>query len=189
MKLDASFLISRIEAREAGRDLGQLTAFLEPGATDKIADLGAGFGWVTKNVADRCGLVLAVEPNPRKVRRMHTGYPWLECILSVAEAVPFRDSFLDKVYMRKSFHHATDQRRVVKELYRILKPEGWLVIQEVNPEVQTGFVSWLERKLGSAHMNLLPPGEMKGIVEDEGFSVTRLEYRKAAYFVRADKTA
>jgi len=132
---------------------------------------------------------LAVEPDSRKVRRMHSAYQRLDCILSVGEAVPFRDSFLDKVYMRKSFHHATDQRRVVKELYRILKPRGWLVIQEVNPDVQTGFVNWLERKLGSAHMNFLSPLEMKRILEDEGFSVNRLEYRKAAYFLRADKPA
>jgi arsenite methyltransferase len=189
LKLDVTFLISRIEAREAGKDLGILAALLEPHATDKIADLGAGFGWVTKNVADRCEQVLAIEPDRRKVRRMHSSYPSLDCIVSIGEATPFRSSFLDRVYMRRSFHHAADQRRVVKELYRILKPKGWVVIQEVNPEVQTGLVNWLERKLGSAHMNFLPPSQMKSLLGGEGLSVSRMEYRKAAYFVRAEKAA
>lgn len=187
MNADPWSLILRLEARAASKDLKPLTAFLDMRQTDKIADLGAGFGWITKKVADGCELMLAVEPDPKKARRMHGRYLELNCIRSVGEAVPCRDAFLDKVYMRRSFHHLKDQHRVVKELYRILKPMGSLVIQEVNPR-QLRFGSWVERKLLGVHMNFLPSDSLKRILEDEGFSISRLEFKKTGYFVKAEKS-
>ena len=98
-----------------------------------ILELGAGYGYVAGNVANQSREVIAVEPAQKKVQHMHNTYPRLDCILAVGEAIPFRDCSFEKCYAKKSLHHMTDVDQAMGELNRIIKPTGYLFVNELKP--------------------------------------------------------
>jgi 16S rRNA A1518/A1519 N6-dimethyltransferase RsmA/KsgA/DIM1 with predicted DNA glycosylase/AP lyase activity len=89
LRFDPSFLISRIEARAASRDFEFFVGHLQPRAVYWIIDVGAGYGWITSKVADRCGTILAIEPDSKKAGRMQRCYPRVNCVLAVGKQSQF----------------------------------------------------------------------------------------------------
>ena len=186
MKFQSS-LFTSIEVFLAKRDSVNLVALLRPSATDMVADLGAGYGYVASKVADQSNALIAIEPDRRRARHMHRTYPNLDCISAVGEAIPFRNSSFDKSYAKKSLHHTTDLDETLRELSRIMKPTGCLVIHELRPEGRWKLVAWVERKMRKTHMNFLTPDALKQRLERIGFSVKFLENRATGYYLSAEK--
>jgi ubiquinone/menaquinone biosynthesis C-methylase UbiE len=156
--------------------------------TDVIVELGAGYGYVASNVANKFREVIAIEPAPKKVQHMHSTYPKLDCILAVGEAIPFRDSSFEKGYAKKSLHHMTDIDQAMGELNRILKPTGCLFVNELKPGGRWRIIDWIERKIRRVHVNFLTPDALKQRLEKVGFSVTSLEDKASGYYLVAKKT-
>lgn len=180
-------LKSAVEAWLAKRDSNYIVTLLNPGATDTIADLGAGYGYIANEVGNQTKLLIAIEPDQRKTRHMHSTYPFLDCIIAVGEAVPCRALSFDKSYAKKSLHHATDIDGALKELNRIIKPTGRLVVQEPRPEGRWKIIEWVERRMRHAHMNFQTPDALKKRLEEVGFSVKSLENRANGYYLTAEK--
>lgn len=186
MKFESS-LFTSFEALLAKRDSANIVALLRPSGTDTVADLGAGYGYVASKVADQSKALIAIEPDRRRARHMHRTHPNLDCISAVGEAIPFRNSFFDKSYAKKSLHHTTDLDEALQELNRIMKPTGCLVIHELRPEGRWKLVDWVERKMRKTHMNFLTPDALKHRLEKVGFSVKFLENRATGYYLLAEK--
>jgi len=153
-----------------------------------IVELGAGYGYVASNVANKSREVVAIEPAPKKVQHMHSTYPKLDCILAVGEAIPFRDASFEKGYAKKSLHHMTDIDQAMGELNRILKPTGYLFVNELKPGGRWKIIDWIERKIRRVHVNFLTPDVLKQRLEKVGFSVTSLEDKASGYYLVAKKT-
>lgn len=86
------------------------------------ADLGAGSGQATKELATRFGQVTAVEPDSR----MASQFPALENVAVVncaSEAATFPDGSLDAVIAATSFHWM-DQRAIIEKVHCWLRPGG-----------------------------------------------------------------
>jgi ubiquinone/menaquinone biosynthesis C-methylase UbiE len=173
----------------AKRDSNYIVTLLNPLVTDSIADLGAGYGYIASRVSDRTKLLIAIEPDQKRAKHMHQTYPALDCIRAVGEAIPCRASFFDKSYAKKSLHHAADINGALKELNRIIKPTGFLVIQEPRPEGRWKLVEWIERRMRHAHMDFQTPDALKKRLEEVGFSVKFLENKANGYYVMAEKKA
>lgn len=54
------------------------------------------------------------------------------------ENLPFADSSFDRVIMVDALHHVADYRVTLKELWRLVKPGGRIVIEE--PDIRSGAV-------------------------------------------------
>ncbi len=54
----------------------------------------------------------------------------LETVLTEVETLPFADATFDRVLLVDAFHHVRDQATALRELLRVLKPDGKLVIEE-----------------------------------------------------------
>ncbi len=182
-----SSLKSAVEAWLAKRDSEYILTLLNPQATDTIADLGAGYGYIASRVGDQSKSLIAIEPDERKARYTHQTYPTLNCILAVGEAIPCRDASFERSYAKKSLHHAPDMDGVLKELNRIIKPTGSLVVQEPRPEGRWKLVEWIERRLRHAHINFQTPDALKKRLEETGFSVKSLENKANGYYLMAEK--
>ncbi len=184
-----SSLKSAVEAWLAKRDSNYIVTLLNPVATEIIADLGAGYGYIASEVGDQTKSLIAIEPDQKKSRQMHQTYPILDCIIAVGEAIPCRPSSFDKSYAKKSLHHATDIDGALKELNRIIKPTGRLVVQEPRPEGRWKIIEWVERRMRHAHMNFQTPDALKKRLEETGFSVKSLENKANGYYITAEKNA
>lgn len=92
----------------------------------KVADLGAGTGKLTENLAQLGLSGYAVEPNEAMrmegIKNFRGGvFAWSE---GTAEAAGLDDSCVNWALMGSSFHW-TDHRQAMKEFYRILVPGGF----------------------------------------------------------------
>ena len=55
-----------------------------------------------------------------------------DCVLAPAEELPFENDTFERIFMMDVFHHVRDQVLVLRDLVRVLKPGGRLVIVEPN---------------------------------------------------------
>lgn len=151
-------------------------------------ELGAGYGYVANSVAARTRLLVTIDPDSKRVQHMHQVYSKLDCVVAVGEAIPIRNSVFEKAYAKKSIHHLTDLVQALRELNRILKPTGSLVVQELKSEGQWRFIDWIERKIRKVQVNFLAPEALATRLEEAGFSVKSLESKGAAYYLVGRKS-
>lgn len=88
-------------------------------------DLGAGTGKFVPSLLASGSRVVAVEPVPQMLQKLHAAFPSVQALIGSAEAIPLADATLDAVVCAQSFHwFATPQ--ALREIRRVLKPGGRL---------------------------------------------------------------
>jgi ubiquinone/menaquinone biosynthesis C-methylase UbiE len=178
---------ARIESWVARKDVAALLAVLEPTGDDLILDVGAGYGWIADQVAHTCNHLIALEPDQKRIRQMRRNHSHLTVVSAVEEALPFRASIFDKIYLRRSFHHLSDQEESLKELERVMNASGSLLIQELSPERKGKLISSVERLLRGVHVQFLTPADLRTKLERHGFRVKLTKPAVAGYFLVVDK--
>jgi ubiquinone/menaquinone biosynthesis C-methylase UbiE len=58
--------------------------------------------------------------------------PNIKFVEGVAENMPLPDGYFDKVVASASFHHFPDQDKALEEMKRVLKPDGKIIILEID---------------------------------------------------------
>jgi SAM-dependent methyltransferase len=86
------------------------------------ADLGAGTGISSRQLAARGALVLAVEPN-QSMRDAAEAHPRVEWVAATAEHTGLDEASIDLAAAFQAFHWF-DQPRALNEMVRILRPGG-----------------------------------------------------------------
>jgi len=111
-------------------------ALIKPG--DNVLDVGCGTGEVTLLAKTRAkdGKVYGIDPAPEMiaVARNKAARKGLEIDfrVGVIESLPFTDASIDVVTSSLMMHHLPDElkARGLAEIYRILKPDGRLLIAD-----------------------------------------------------------
>lgn len=103
-------------------------------AGKKAADLGAGTGFVTEALV-RAGLqVVAVDQSQQmldEMKRKFAGAP-IDYRLGEAERLPLGDGEADYAFANMYLHHVEVPGEAIREMARILKPGGRLVITDAD---------------------------------------------------------
>lgn len=96
----------------------------------RVLDVGGGSGRITQALIEHGVQVTLLDPSAGMLRVAQAkGKDWALC-QGVAEALPFADGSFERVLAVDSFHHFWDHARAARELVRVLKPGGRLVIEE-----------------------------------------------------------
>jgi SAM-dependent methyltransferase len=98
---------------------------LRPGA--RVVDLAAGTGKLTRVLAGRGFELVAVEPVPAMAAQLAGAVPGVEVRDGTAEDMPFADGTLDAVFVAQAFHWF-DAAAAAREIHRVLRPGGGLVV-------------------------------------------------------------
>lgn len=153
--------------------LAQL-AGLTPGT--RVLDVGGGLGGPARTLAAQFGCqVTLVDPTDsyREASELLTERLGLADRLThragSALDLPIDDQSFDVVWTQNSGMQIQDKARLYAEFHRVLRPGGWLAIQEpmagpVQPLIFP--VMWAR---DASQSFLLPPSEMLAIVEAAGF--------------------
>ena len=94
-------------------------------------DVGSGTGRFTPALADAFGPVTGVEPSVRmrEVAQAQSRHPDVRYVAGSAEDLPVPSGSADYVLMFLSWHHVQDKPRAVRELARVVKPGGRLLLR------------------------------------------------------------
>ena len=101
-----------------------------------IADLGAGEGAFSLLLAQRAAKVIAVDSSARMIEvsrelAARHGVKNIDYRLGDMEELPIADAEVDLVFFSQSLHHALHPERALHEAWRILKPQGRIVILDL----------------------------------------------------------
>lgn len=122
----------RMSAGMAARWMERFAAHLPARRPLMIVDLGSGVGRLTPALADAFGgPVVGVEPadRMRAIAETTADHPVVRYVRGEAAAMPLPDHSADAVLMFLSLHHVPDRAAAAREIARVLKPGGRVLIR------------------------------------------------------------
>jgi ubiquinone/menaquinone biosynthesis C-methylase UbiE len=109
-----------------------LASIREP---QRVLDIGCGTGYLLRRLAARVpdAELVGLDPAPHMVEaaRAASTEHRMSFESGVAEVLPFGDDWFDLVVSTTSFDHWTDQRAGLKEVARVLRRKGQLVLADL----------------------------------------------------------
>lgn len=149
-----------------------------PASGGRILDLGGGTGVLSTRLSD----VLPAEYTVVDAAPAMTGYAreraHVRAVTARAEAIPLPDASFDAAVVSDAFHHFPDQEGAVRELRRVVKPGGRVVLLEFDRRWPP--VIFAERMV-DRHGHLFAPDELCAFMAAHGIdgtcrSVSRLDF-------------
>ena len=102
----------------------------------RVLDAGGGTGRVANAIREHAGEVVIADPSLGMLRQADRTQLKLAC--SNSEALPFPNDYFERVIMVDALHHVIHHEQTAREMYRVLKPGGRIVIEE--PDIRSFFV-------------------------------------------------
>jgi SAM-dependent methyltransferase len=101
--------------------------WLIPPQAQRVADVGAGTGKLTRQLRERGLDVLAVEPSAGMREELHRAVPGVPVLAGTGEQIPLAAGTVDVVIVAQAWHWV-DPERAVPEVARVLVPGGRLAL-------------------------------------------------------------
>ena len=104
-------------------------------AGKKAADIGAGTGFITEGLIRKGLQVIAVDQSDvmlAEMERRFAGIDNIEYRQGEAEKLPVPDETVDYAFANMYLHHVESPLKAIREMVRILKPGGKLVITDMD---------------------------------------------------------
>jgi len=132
--------------------IGALVAELGLKRGDRVLDLAAGTGKLTRGLHGAGLDVVAVEPQAAPRERLAETIGAERVLEGYAEDIPLPDSSVDAVTVADAFHWF-DAERALAEIGRVLRPGGGLAVLSAHPDWSSS--SW-SHEVGSLINELRP---------------------------------
>ena len=143
-----------------------------------VLDVGGGTGRGARSLSGKARRVVLVDPSTGMLR--HAARKGLASICAPGEALPFAPGTFERILLMDTLHHVADQAATLRELWRLLRPGGRLLI--VEPDIRqfpVKLVALAEKLLlmrshflsGDRILALLADCGAPGMTEYEGTSV------------------
>ena len=126
----------------------------------RLLDIAGGTGRKSYNlIGQATDIVIADSSHGMLEQAKNKGS--LITIEAQAEELPFRRESFARIIMVDAYHHLADHRKTVAELWRVLQPQGIIVIEE--PDIQTALVKMIAliEKLALMRSHFVSPQEIK----------------------------
>lgn len=173
-----AYLDSAVHAQ--GPDLAraaQLVARHLPPATARVLDVGCGAGHLAFALAPLVNTVTALDPSPGMLDTVRQaaqarGLAKLDTVQAQAERLPFGDGHFCAVATRYSAHHWTALEASLREMHRVLKPGGYLLVIDIlgdeDPLVDTHLQA-MELLRDRSHVRNRSASQWRSLLGDAGF--------------------
>jgi len=136
----------------------QLMTHLDAQPGDILLDIGGGTGRVSQYLAGKGVKTIVVDPSPVMLKA--TREKQLPGVRALAEQLPFATDSIQRILIVDAFHHFAQQELAAKELMRVLKPGGRLVIEEPDLRTKgTKLIAILE-KMALMQTHFIAPPQM-----------------------------
>lgn len=126
-------LIAPLYARVTYSKVEVLRALAELPSGGRLLDVGGGTGRVASAVGHLVDSVVLADVSLGMLGK--AARPSLNPACTQSEALPFASDSFERIIMVDALHHVIHQVDSAREMYRVLKPGGVLVIEE--PDIRT----------------------------------------------------
>jgi ubiquinone/menaquinone biosynthesis C-methylase UbiE len=180
IKLQESFLTLGAKKR-----IQFMTQHIDITPDDILLDVGGNTGKITEVYARDCKEIVVLEPKHVVVEYGRKYRSHIKFVEGGAENIPSPGEYFDKVVASASFHHFSDQDRGLEEMKRVLKPNGKMIIMEIDPN--TGWGKWLKICEGMLHTGarFYEPLQLRKKVEEQGLKVLSVNSSRLGYVLTA----
>lgn len=156
-----------------------LERWLDPQPGERILDIGSGDGWWDKRIAARGASVVGIDMNDKRLAmaEVRNADPHIEYRYMDAHQMDFPDASFDKVLSMCVLEHLRDDRAVLGEAARVLKPGGQLIFScdsMSNPEVTDADREFHRNRY--AVNRYYRPDDLHQRLDEAGFSLDHVSY-------------
>ena len=163
------------DRRTTGRfdDLGVLD-FAEVGPGDAVLEVGAGTGNFLGLFAHAARLLVAVDLSPVMLGLARRSHPRLGLITGDGARLPLRSGSVELVTSAQTLHHVARPLEILKEMVRVMTPEGrLLIVDQVATErfEEAVVMNELEVVRDPSHAASRPPSALRTVVKAAGLDI------------------
>ncbi len=150
---------------------------------NKVLDVGTGNGKFIEVLIESFpkAKITGVDPDDNSLKEAGTNYPEVSFQKMNAEELLFDNNSFDVVSLSMALHHLHKVKKGLKEIKRVVKPNGWIIINELfsdnlneAQEVQKmyhHFRSRIDRLNGVSHRETFRKEEILQIIRQAGISI------------------
>jgi ubiquinone/menaquinone biosynthesis C-methylase UbiE len=174
------YAVSRPHA--TGTSLQVMVDWARPAGADRVLDVATGTGFTAFAFAESAGEVVATDLTMTmllEARRLaiERGLRNLRFLQAAAETLPFRDGSFDVATCRIAPHHFASVPLFLREMRRILRRTGRLVLADTSSPDNPDIHAWhqaLERLRDPSHVRNYTPAEWQRFLADAGFTLEEM---------------
>jgi len=171
--------------------LAELVSLFHLKVGSKILDVGAGTGGIIPYLLEATGpegSVSAVDFAEEMVKVGMTKFMGEDRVsfeVASVESLPFEEGFFDHVVCFGAFPHFGDQPRALREMARVLKQRGTLIIAHALSSAE---IRHHHQNCGPVSRDFLPDEpRMRSLLEEAGFQLKRLIDQPKCYLCEGFK--
>lgn len=105
---------------------------VDPKPGQRVLDIACGTGTSTAALAKRGATVVGVDFSTGMIVEARRRHPGIEFVQGDAADLPFADGEFDAVTVSFGLRNFKDAHAALAEMFRVLKPGGWVVITEFS---------------------------------------------------------
>lgn len=114
-----------LEYYQKYRYLEEIKKMVNFGSAAKILDIGCGIKTVLHFLP---GEKYGLDPLAKEYRKIYDYPSDIRIIKGGGESIPFSENIFDVVFCTNALDHAENPARVVQEIYRVIKPDGFFIL-------------------------------------------------------------
>jgi ubiquinone/menaquinone biosynthesis C-methylase UbiE len=140
----------------------ELLAFARLASGENVLEIGCGPGFVLAE-AGATGRLVGVDVSPKMLDAARGRAPNAQGVRAAVEHLPFNDGVFDLAYCRSVLHHVLDPAPMIREMARVVRPGGRVVVNDsVSSEDprESKNHNRMERLRDPSHGRMLPPNEL-----------------------------
>jgi ubiquinone/menaquinone biosynthesis C-methylase UbiE len=169
----------------AAKRVRVMSEYVDIRSEDVILDIGGNTGKVTEAYSNNCKEVIVLEPKRNVVEYGKSRRPNIKFVEGEAENIPLPDAYFDKVVASASFHHFSDHDKALEEMKRVLKPDGKIIILEIDPNTRRGERLKFCETVFHTGAKLYQPAQLSKKIQAHNLEVLSIDSTTIGYFLTA----
>ena len=153
-----------------------------PAATGRVLEIGVGSGINFRFYPDNTKQIVGIDPSAKLLAMAESAATAMKSLVDLIEAsaeeLPLEDRSVDTVVSTWTLCSIPDVRRALREMRRVLRPDGRLLFVEHGQAPQEYVLRWQrrltpvwKRLAGGCHLDR----PIDALIKDAGFEIDRLE--------------
>lgn len=166
--------------------LERIVRLADPQPADAALDVACGPGVLACALAKQVRRAAGIDLTPAMLEQAlrtqrEQGLNNVEWTLGDVTAMPFADASFDVVTCRFAFHHFPEPLRVLREMRRVCRAGGRVVVADSAPSAaKAAAFNAMEKMRDPSHTRALPEEEMAALFREAGLPEPRVERTRLA---------